>query len=103
MPLEQDGFVIRGVTLSGKPFRPNDWAERLCSVMAGFGSDGRTQYSPYVFPSTLCGVRCVVVRRGLQAIAPMAFSFLLNFAKDNELQTQTGTPSQAEGGPAAAE
>jgi len=25
-----DEFVITGVTLDGKPFRPGDWAERLC-------------------------------------------------------------------------
>jgi hypothetical protein len=27
-------FIIQGVTLDGKPFRPSDWAERLCGVMS---------------------------------------------------------------------
>ena len=46
-------FVIQGLTLDGKPFRPSDWAERLCGVMAAFGGDHRMQYSPYVHPVTL--------------------------------------------------
>ena len=83
-------FVIKGVTLAGKPFRPSDWAERLCGVMSAFGSDGRMQYSPYVYPVTSAGVKSVVVDMRLKDIEPMAYNFLLNFAKDNELQTRPG-------------
>ncbi|MEW5862299.1 MAG: DUF3579 domain-containing protein [Pseudomonadota bacterium] len=83
-------FVIRGMTLDGRPFRPSDWAERLCGVMAAFGGDHRMQYSPYVHPVTSAGVRCVVVDVRLREIEPMAFRFLLNFARDNELQTREG-------------
>jgi hypothetical protein len=90
MVAESKEFVIRGLTLEGKPFRPSDWAERLCGVMSAFGSDGRMQYSPYVFPVSSGGVKCVVVLRELQDIEPMAFNFLVNFARDNELQTRPG-------------
>ena len=90
MPDEAVEFVIRGVTLDGRPFRPGDWAERLCGVMSAFGGDHRMQYSPYVHPITSEGVRCVVVDRRLEAIEPMAYRFLLNFAKDNELQVRDG-------------
>jgi hypothetical protein len=83
-------FVIQGVTLDGKPFRPSDWAERLCGVMAAFGGDHRMQYSPYVHPVTAAGVRCVVVDIRLEEIEPMAYRFLLSFAKDNELKTRHG-------------
>jgi hypothetical protein len=83
-------FVIRGVTLDGKPFRPSDWAERLCGVMAAFGGDNRMQYSPFVHPVTAAGVRCVVVDVRLEQLEPMAYRFLLNFAKDNELQVRDG-------------
>lgn len=83
-------FVIRGVTQDGSPFRPSDWAERLCGVMAAFGGDHRMQYSPYVHPVTSAGVRCVVVDRRLEAIEPMAFRFLVSFARDNELQVREG-------------
>lgn len=83
-------FVIRGVTLDGRPFRPSDWAERLCGVMCAFGGDHRMRYSPYVHPVTSGGVRCVVVDLRLQDIEPMAFRFLVSFARDNELQTRDG-------------
>jgi len=83
-------FVIQGVTLDGQPFRPSDWAERLCGVMAAFGSDQRMQYSPYVHPVTAAGVRCVVVDVRLEQVEPMAYRFLMNFAKDNELRTRDG-------------
>jgi len=90
MSSRTEEFVIRGVTLAGKPFRPSDWAERLCGVMSAFGSDGRMQYSPYVYPVASAGVKCVVVDARLKEIEPMAYNFLLNFAKDNELQTRPG-------------
>ncbi|MSQ52014.1 MAG: DUF3579 domain-containing protein [Betaproteobacteria bacterium] len=85
-----DEFVIKGVTREGKAFRPSDWAERLCGVMSAFGSDGRMQYSPYVYPITAAGVKCVVVDLRLGEIEPMAYNFLLNFAKENELQVRDG-------------
>ena len=83
-------FVIQGVTLDGKPFRPSDWAERLCGVMSAFGGDHRMQYSPYVHPVTASGVRCVVVDIRLEEIEPMAYRFLLGFAEENELKTRDG-------------
>jgi len=83
-------LVIQGLTLEGKPFRPSDWAERLCGVMAAFGGDHRMQYSPYVHPVTASGVRCVVVDVRLEEAEPMAYRFLLSFAKDNQLKTRDG-------------
>jgi hypothetical protein len=83
-------FVIQGVTGDGKPFRPSDWAERLCGVMSAFGGDHRMQYSPYVHPVTSNGIRCVVVDVRLEELEPMAYRFLLSFAKDNELKVRDG-------------
>jgi hypothetical protein len=90
MPDKVDEFVIKGLTREGKPFRPSDWAERLCGVMSAFGSDGRMQYSPYVYPITTAGLKCVVVDVKLGEIEPMAYTFLVNFARDNELQVRDG-------------
>lgn len=90
MSSRTDEFVIRGVTLAGRPFRPSDWAERLCGVMSAFGSGGRMQYSPYVYPVTSEGMKCVVVDVRLKEIEPMAYNFLLNFARDNELEVRSG-------------
>ena len=83
-------FLIEGVTADGKPFRPSDWAERLCGVMAAFGHDQRMQYSPYVYPVTRQGIRSVVVDLRLEQVEPMAYRFLLSFASDNELKTRDG-------------
>lgn len=83
-------FVIRGITLKGEPFRPSDWAERLCGIMSVFGADQRMSYSPFVQPFAHAGVKCVVVDLRLKEIEPMAYTFLLNFANDNELELRPG-------------
>jgi hypothetical protein len=85
-------FFILGLTTDGKQFRPSDWAERLCGVMSCFrpeGSGGRNahlQYSPLVRPIMINGVRAVVVSETLREIEPMAYNFVVEFAKDNKLQ-----------------
>lgn len=85
-------MIIQGLTSNGKPFRPSDWAERLCGVMSCFrpeGSGGRNahlKYSPYVRPTLFDGVKSVVVSDELRGINPMAYHFVLDFAKDNDLQ-----------------
>jgi len=73
------------VTLSGRAFRPSDWAERLCGIMSTFGGDQQMRYSPYVRPMMLDGVRCVLVEPSLREVEPRAYRFLLDFASDNEL------------------
>jgi Protein of unknown function (DUF3579) len=78
-------IVIQGITLSGRAFRPSDWADRLCGVMSSFGGDNQMRYSPHVRPMRLDGVTCVVVEPKLSDIEPRAYRFLLDFAKDNEL------------------
>ena len=83
-------LVILGVTQTGQTFRPSDWAERLCGVMCAFGGDHRMQYSPYVYPISASGLRCVVVDMRLEELEPMAYRFVLSFAKDNELRTREG-------------
>jgi hypothetical protein len=90
-------IIIQGVTKSGRTFRPSDWAERLSGVMSYLGEDHRLNYSPYVRPTTLNGVRCVVVDTRLREIDPRAFGFLLEFARDNELQVwERGKESEAQ-------
>ncbi len=79
-------IVIQGLIPSGRPFRPSDWADRLSGVFSVLGKDHRLNYSPYVKPTTIDGVRCVLVDRRLEELDPRAFRFLLGFAKDNELR-----------------
>lgn len=87
-------IFIQGITLEGKTFRPSDWAERLAGAMACFRPDGvRTGisayigYSPYCVPRVINGVKCVIVNEALREIEPMAWDFVMNFARDNHLQT----------------
>jgi hypothetical protein len=82
-------IIILGVTQTGAPFRPSDWADRLCGVMSIFGEDQRISYSPYVNPSVADGHKCVRVDTRLQALDPNAFAFLMGFARDNELRLHT--------------
>ncbi len=84
-------LFIQGVTLTGRTFRPSDWAERLAGVMSQFRPGGATpgshlSYSPWCIPTTLDGVKCVIVNRDMQDHEPMAWDFCINFARDNELQ-----------------
>lgn len=80
-----ESFVILGVTQTGRKFRPSDWAERLCGVMSAFGAERRMTYSPYVQPGDRRGEKCVFVDGRIHDVEPMAYSFLVNFARDNEL------------------
>jgi hypothetical protein len=85
-------FFILGLTSDGKQFRPSDWTERLCGAMSCFqpqGSGGRNahlKFSPYVRPTVLNGVKSVVVSEALRQIEPLAYHFVIDFARDNDLQ-----------------
>ena len=81
-------FIIRGLTTKGARFRPSDWADRLAGAFAVIDPNNRTNYSPYVQPTTLDGIRCVVVDKKLKASDPTAYRFLQTFAESNELQTE---------------
>jgi Protein of unknown function (DUF3579) len=86
-------FFIQGVTLEGQTFRPSDWAERLAGAMSCFRPDGVRGgigafigYSPLCVPRLINGVKCVIVSEALREVEPMAWDFVMNFARDNRLQ-----------------
>ncbi len=83
-------FIIRGITSKGSRFRPSDWADRLAGAFAIIDPNHRTNYSPYVQPTTLDGIRCVVVDKKLKTTDPNAYRFLQAFAESNELLTENG-------------
>jgi len=85
-------IFIQGRTRDGKTFRPSDWAERLAGAMSCFrpeGSPGGAAafigYSPYCVPRFVDGIKGVMVSERLREIEPMAWDFVMNFARDNEL------------------
>lgn len=84
---------IQGLTLEGKTFRPSDWSERLAGAMSSFrpggvrgGPGSHIGYSPYCVPRVINGVKCVIVTESLRELEPMAWDFVMNFARDNQLQ-----------------
>ncbi|MCV2353929.1 DUF3579 domain-containing protein [Paucibacter sp. B2R-40] len=84
---------IQGVTLAGHTFRPSDWAERLAGAMSCFRPGGARGgigayigYSPLCVPRVINGIKCVIVNEELKKLEPMAWDFVMNFARDNELQ-----------------
>jgi hypothetical protein len=91
-------FIIHGITKDGRVFRPSDWAERLAGAMSSFrpgavGTPGTRAgigafigYSPYCVPTTVGQVKAVIVDEALRGIEPMAWDFVTNFARDNDLQ-----------------
>src|SRR4029453_19418565 len=93
-PLE---IFIQGITRDGRTFRPSDWAERLAGAMSCFrpggGAGGRASYigySPYCMPRVIEGMKCVIVDARLRDLEPMAWDFVMNFARDNALQVLEG-------------
>lgn len=94
--LKPKEFFILGLTSAGRVFRPSDWAERLCGVLSCYRPPGRQlnqqisqqhlAYSPYAKPIVMNNVKCVVIDERLREIEPMAMTFVLNFARDNDLQ-----------------
>jgi hypothetical protein len=85
-------FYIQGVTREGKPFRPGDWAERLAGAMSSFRPQGAgggiasfIGYSPYCVPRVIDGVKSVIVDAALRDVEPMAWDFVMAFARDNDL------------------
>ena len=81
-------FIIRGITTKGARFRPSDWADRLAGAFAKIDPNNRTSYPPYVQPTTMDGVCCVVVDKKLKESDPNAYRFLQAFASSNELMTE---------------
>lgn len=91
---------ILGLTRSGRAFRPSDWAERLAGVMSQFRPGGlqpgsHLRYSHWCIPTSVNGVRCVVVHPDLRDYDVMAWDFCMNFAKDNDLQVSQGATTPA--------
>ena len=89
---EPTELFIQGQTRDGKTFRPSDWAERLAGAMQCFRPEGSAGgpaafigYSPYCVPRIVGGVKGVVVNPKVRELEPMAWDFVMNFARDNDL------------------
>jgi hypothetical protein len=90
MSAEPREIIIEGLTRAGKPFRPSDWVDRMCSSYATFGSDRKLRYSPYLKPQLLNGVRCLRVDLKLKEINPEGYAQLMLFVEENQLNVKDG-------------
>ncbi|TMG97240.1 MAG: DUF3579 domain-containing protein [Betaproteobacteria bacterium] len=81
LPKPREVF-IQGITKDGRTFRPS------CFRPGGAGGKPGMfiGYSPYCVPRVIGGVKFVIVNEALKDIEPMAWDFVMNFARDNELQ-----------------
>lgn len=98
-------LLIKGLTRDGRTFRPSDWAERLAGAMSCFRPEGVQGgigafigYSPLCVPRVVEDLKCVIVSEELRAVEPMAWDFVTNFARDNELQVADVTDADVAGG-----
>lgn len=89
---EPKRLFIEGRTRDGKTFRPSDWAERLAGALSSFRPEGAPRsaeafigYSPLCVPRYLGEAKGVFVDERLREIEPMAWDFVMNFARDNDL------------------
>ncbi len=80
-------ILIQGITQkNNRHFRPSDWAERLCGILSSFDQGHRLSYHKWVRPISIDNIRYVAIDKKLQQISPVAFNFLMNFARDNDLR-----------------
>ena len=78
-------IIIEGKTQGGRTFRPSDWAERMSGALSTFGSDHRIRYSPLLQPTTIDGVKCIVIDPHMQDHFPEMFAYIMGWANNNDL------------------
>ncbi|NOX75243.1 MAG: DUF3579 domain-containing protein [Gammaproteobacteria bacterium] len=78
-------IIIEGITHNGRKFRPSDWAERMSGALSTFGRDHRIHYSPLLQPTTINGVKCVVIDPGMEKNFPEMYRYIMGWANNNDL------------------
>ena len=91
-------MLIFGITKDGRRFRPSDWVERFCGVLAPYSQNSKKQlvmkrqntvkYSDLVFPIFVNEERIVIAFDKLEVIEPMAWTFVNSFINDNNLKVK---------------
>lgn len=81
-------IIIQGITESGEPFKPSDWAERMSGYLCTF-EDHRIHYSPLLQPLIYQGLKCIMLDHQLKYSNPDLYNYILGFAKTNKLKICT--------------
>lgn len=90
MLLEQNEWVILGVTERGEIFNLPNWPERLCGMLASPGQDGRLSYSEYLRPAHVNGLPAVVILNSLEQDDPASFAIVKQFVTEHKLKIRSG-------------
>lgn len=85
--MQNSKCYVKGINQKGEVFRPSNWAERLSSVGAYFGTDHRLRFSPLLQPQIRNGVICVVMDPMLEEVKPELYNYVMSFAAENDLIT----------------
>lgn len=78
-------IIIEGITDDGHPFRPSDWAERMCANLGTFDKR-RMIYSPMLQPTVKNGHKCISIDPELAHHQPAFYKSLMDFAHSNHLR-----------------
>lgn len=96
MSPEKSGYLILGILINGKKFRPSDWIERIASNFATFDRQ-RLRYHPMLAPVRLNDQTGLFVDSELMLSNPGKYDFVMDFAHRNHLQiiaiNQPDTPT----------
>lgn len=82
-------LLIKNETADGKRFRPSDWAERLQSTLSCLEDDEFKQCIGLVQIVSVDGSKCILVDKSLAEQEPRLYRFLMRFATENNLVTET--------------
>ena len=82
---DQSGrLTVGGIEVDPRRRQANGHNRPLQPAQARMGH--HISYSPWCVPTVMNGVKVVVVHTDLREAEPMAWDFVMNFAKDNDLQ-----------------
>jgi len=84
--LDQESFIIQGITEDGKKLRPGDWIDRVCSSLTAFGEDRGLMLRKNIQACIIEGEKCLVVARNMEQKDPEAYKFVMGFASSNKLK-----------------
>ena len=73
------------MTQGGRKFRPSDWAERMSGALSTFGPDQRIRYSPLLQPTTINGIKCIIIDPSMQEHFPEMYAYIMGWADKNDL------------------
>ena len=79
-------IIIESFKKDGSIFRPSDWMERLSDSIGTFESDRRRHYAKECKPGFINGEKCLIVDNSLETSDKIAYNYIMDFVKSNDLR-----------------